>query len=73
MNEDIWAEIDAVYLFPERKSGDINSTQMSKRYGVGLSAAQRKMHKMADTGEYELITVRDPTSAKGTRNVLRKV
>jgi hypothetical protein len=73
MNEDIWADLDAIYGLPERQPGDIDSSQISARYKISLSAAQRRMKKEADSGEYEYITIRDSSSGNGIRKVIRKI
>lgn len=70
--DDIWAEIDAIYGFPNREEGDIDSGQIAKRYGIGESAAQRRMHRLVDSGEYEFVTVRDNASSNGRRLVIRR-
>jgi hypothetical protein len=77
MNEinenDIWAEIDAIYKVSERKVGDIDAHQISKRYGIGVNAARARMERMVASGEYHYEIVRDNTSSNGKRKIIRKV
>lgn len=71
--DDLWKDIDAVFSFPNREPGDIDANQIEIRYDVSQTSALRKMHKLAASGEYKIITVKDITSATGRRMVLRKI
>jgi hypothetical protein len=71
--EDIWAEIDAIYKLPEREDGDIDSIQMSVRYGINQTSALRRMQKLVASGEYKYEVVKDVTCANGKRKIIRKV
>jgi len=71
--DEIWAEIDTVYGLQKREVGDIDSRQMSKRYGIAIDTASRRMKKLVDSGEYEFVTVKDKTYQSGKCRVIRKV
>lgn len=70
---DIWADIDAVYAFPLRESGDIDVTQMMERYPGHENTARGRMKALVATGEWEFVIVADDTSNRGRRKVIRRV
>ena len=73
MDDDIWAEIDAIYKLPDRQLGDIDSEQISKRYGIVQTSAQRRMHRLVDTGKFCFLVVKDNNCANGKRMVIREI
>lgn len=70
--DEIWNEIDSIYILPERQPDDIDSRQLAKRYEVSETAALRRMHLLADSGKFTLITVKDITRPNGKCLIIRK-
>ena len=71
--DEIWADIDAIFLYPPREPGDIDCEQIRARYGVNETNGREKMKRLVDSGEWEYITVSDDTCMNGRRKVIRKV
>ena len=72
MNDDIWAELDALYKLPEREPFDIDSIQIGIRYGISQNSALRRMQKLVASGEYYYMIVKDNKSQTGKRKIIRK-
>jgi len=70
---DIWADIDAMFVVPDRMPGDIDATQIGQRYGLNETNARNKMKVLVATGDWELMIVHDDSSGTGRRKVIRRV
>lgn len=74
MNDiDIWTDLDAIYILPQRLPGDIDVTQIMVHYGLTENGARNRMAQLVYTGQWEFITVTDVTSGQGKRKIIRKI